>query len=236
MVLKLSGRLKRRQATIIALIALSAYVSLSFGPSMIRAAIMASLAIVAQSLGRQKAALWLLLLTAWGMLLYQPWWVYDTGFQLSFAATIGIILLEPIISAKTVLLPNMIAEMVSTTLAAQIVTLPIISATFGSIAIIGIIANISVIWMVPGVMMVGAIIIPLILLSVTLGGYAVWLIEPGLWYFKHIISYIANLPLAAISLQMSGIIVALYYAIVVLIIWLKERRSAASAIDSHLSY
>ena len=60
--------------------------------SVVRAAIMGSLALMAQRLGRSAQGLGGLALAAWLMTLQNPLLLWDAGFQLSAAATLGLVL------------------------------------------------------------------------------------------------------------------------------------------------
>ena len=91
----------------------------------VRAAIMATGALVALGTGRGSDALAALALAATAMLLIDPGLVFDLGFQLSVLATLGLITLQPRLSSLFGRLPDRLREPVSTTLAAQVATLPL---------------------------------------------------------------------------------------------------------------
>lgn len=223
-VLKLTSQFRRRTSISIALALLLFYVALSgFNPSIIRAAIMASIAILAQVVGRQKQALQLLWLTAAVMLAINPLWLFDISFQLSFAATLGVILVQPIIARALCRWPLWLQEPVTTTIAAQAFTFPVIAVTFGSISVFGMVANLAVLWLVPWVMLIGAIIIPTILIFGQLGPIAAWVVEPSLWYIKHAILTSAKLPLASVNIQPQPWLMVLYYALLLVCIWRMPR-------------
>ena len=80
----------RRPRTLIVLAAIAAY-SLFAGasPSILRAAVMASVVLLARESGRSGSAAAGLALTVAGMILIEPATVNDVGFQLSVAATAG---------------------------------------------------------------------------------------------------------------------------------------------------
>lgn len=64
----------------------------NFSPSVTRASIMISFFIIAEASNRQYSALNILSLTALILLLYNPNYIYDIGFQLSFLAVLGLLL------------------------------------------------------------------------------------------------------------------------------------------------
>lgn len=64
-----------------------------FSPSVMRASFMFSILAIAQIAGRNKNPMNLLFFSAFSLLVFQPLWIYDIGFQLSYLAMIGIFLL-----------------------------------------------------------------------------------------------------------------------------------------------
>ncbi|MGM9582865.1 MAG: DNA internalization-related competence protein ComEC/Rec2, partial [Phascolarctobacterium sp.] len=85
---------------------------------------------------------YLLCLVALVLLIYKPLWLLDIGFQLSFGATAGLLWLAP---ACTRLLPqqlpDFLAESLAMTMAAQLVTLPLLVANFHQLSFISLISN-----------------------------------------------------------------------------------------------
>lgn len=102
MVLLLALGLWRGQAFYFSVIFIWLYIVLiGFPESGIRAAIMGSIALLAQKLGRQNTSSRVLVLAGATMLFENPWLLlYDVGFQLSFLASMGIIYLKPLIDAS----------------------------------------------------------------------------------------------------------------------------------------
>lgn len=116
---------------------------------VIRAAIMGSIALLATVLGRQKDALRAFLIAAMTMLIFNPKWLSDLSFQLSFLATLGLIVLYPMIDR---LIPGKgapLRENLATTLAAQVLVWPLIAYTFGQVSLLSPLVNTLVLWTVP---------------------------------------------------------------------------------------
>ena len=63
--------------------------------SAVRAAIMFTLLVVASCFTQVGFSLNTLALTAFGMLIYNPFYLFDVGFQMSFAAVASLLLLQP---------------------------------------------------------------------------------------------------------------------------------------------
>jgi ComEC/Rec2-related protein len=82
-----------RRGALLAVIGIIFYTILVGGDAaVVRAAIMGSLALFAKQVGRRQFALNTLLAVALLMCLWNPLYIWDVGFQLSFFATLGLIL------------------------------------------------------------------------------------------------------------------------------------------------
>ncbi len=128
------------------------------GPPVVRAAIMGSLGLLAVVLERQAHTRLLILWSAAAMSVWNPrllW--YDAGFQLSFAAVIGLNELSPLLHRAFARVPTAfgIRTGLEATMAAQIATLPLIIVLFRRISLIAPVANILVAPLVPLAMLFG---------------------------------------------------------------------------------
>jgi competence protein ComEC len=127
-----------------ALAAIAAYV-LAVGPqpSVVRAGIAASLGSLAWLAGRLRDAWQALLLGAVALLAWNPYLVYDPGFQLSFAAVVAIYTLAPRLGARLegYPLPRTVRLGVSVSLACTLLTAPLLWLQFGYLPVLGVVAN-----------------------------------------------------------------------------------------------
>lgn len=151
----------RRFASVFGLCIIIFFVVIA-GPSasVIRAAIMGSLLMLAWIFKRLYQLLPAILLTASIMVFLSPAiLLWDVGFQLSFFATLGIVygspMLEPV--AKR-FLPKVLAQSVSVTFAAYIITLPLLALQFGTVSFIAPLANVLLLPLVPLCMLFGFLI------------------------------------------------------------------------------
>jgi len=143
LVLALTARLDSRARLTIGLIALAFYTGLAGAqPSVLRAAIMGSGALVGLVASRRSNPLGLLLVAATGLLLYNPLWIWDLGFQLSFLATLGLLVTVPSLVKRLDWLPPALATAIAVPLAASLWTLPLLAYTFNTVALYGIALNI----------------------------------------------------------------------------------------------
>ena len=149
--------------------------------SVVRAALMGALVLLASQTERRYHFRNAITIVAALMLVQNPNILFfDIGFQLSFAALLGIVYLRPILG-QLLRFSNDAGifdwrKNLLTTLAAQIAVLPLLLASFGSASVSGLISNILILGVVPITMFVG-------FLAGTVG----------------LISYYAALPLAALA-------------------------------------
>lgn len=123
--------------------ALVIFVSLTgLQPSILRAAVMGFGALVALVTQRQIKPLGSLLVAATLLLLLNPLLIWDLGFQLSFLATLGLLIIVPQLMRKLDWLPPLIAALIAVPIAAALWTLPVQLYVFGIIAPYSIVANI----------------------------------------------------------------------------------------------
>lgn len=142
------GAVRSRPPKVQALIGLSAllvYVGLTgLQPSVMRAAVMGAGALAGLALERQVKPLGCLLLAVSLLLVWNPHWIWDVGFQLSVMATLGLIVTVPALAKRLDGLPSAIATVISVPLAACLWTLPLQLYYFGVLPSYSILLNIVV--------------------------------------------------------------------------------------------
>jgi competence protein ComEC len=111
-------------------------------PAVMRAAFMGVGALVALVANRKQKPLGLLLLAATILLLLNPLWIWDLGFQLSFLATLGLLVTVLPVMKSLDWLPPAIAAAIAVPLAASLWTLPLQIYVFGLVAPYSLAANI----------------------------------------------------------------------------------------------
>ncbi|MCX6235576.1 MAG: ComEC/Rec2 family competence protein [Bacteroidetes bacterium] len=119
-----------------------------FGPSILRAAAMFSLVAVGNSIQRMTSIYNTLVVSAFLLLLFSPFLISDTGFQLSYASVIGIVALQrPIYEMFSIKrwIPGQIWSIIAVTLAAQVGTLPLALMYFHQFPVYFILANMIII-------------------------------------------------------------------------------------------
>ncbi|NEO82985.1 MAG: ComEC family competence protein [Spirulina sp. SIO3F2] len=130
----------------VGLVTLAVYLSLTgFHASVVRAALMGVAGLVALVVRRGVRPMGLLLVTATGLLLINPLWIWDVGFQLSFMATAGLVVTVPWLQAQLQAaapwLPAAIATPFLIPIAVLAWTLPITLSHFHVMPLYGITVN-----------------------------------------------------------------------------------------------
>jgi len=187
-------------------------------PSMSRAGLVSILSLAAWYYGRKFHPIVLLLLAIAVTVIINPSYAWgDLGWQLSFAAFAGVMIVAPL--AQRYLFgdkkPGMIPQILGETISAQLVTAPIIIASFGQLSNVAIISNLLVLPLVPIAMLltfiagVGSLAIPAVALITGLP--ATWLLH----YMVSVAEYLASLPWAMSNVQIPWWGVVIYYGIIV---------------------
>ncbi|PZO43746.1 MAG: competence protein ComEC [Pseudanabaena frigida] len=198
---------------------LGGYLFLTGGsPSILRAVVMGFGSLIGLVVQRRSRPVIGLLITAVLLLLYQPLWIWDLGFQFSFLATFGLLTTSSSISKRLEWLPPTIAELIAIPIAAYIWTLPLQLFVFGKIAVYSLLANVFTTPLV-AISTYGGIISGLLgIIFVPLGAAIAWLLYPLLHWTIDIAQWINSLPNAntnvgAISLWQMILAYALFMAI-----------------------
>ena len=236
----LTGRLRRRRRSVVLVVAVVAYVLFAgASPSVVRAAAMAGVVLLARESGRAGRATAALGWAAALLLIAEPGLILDPGFQLSSLATAGILawtdrLERRLRSAVGGRIPGWLAESLAISLAAQAATLPVVLATFGRLALVSPIVNLAIVPLVAPAMAMA--LLALVGGSVAiLGGPAIVSTLAGLpaWALLTamctIVRSAAALPFASLTIEapwttVSGIAVAIVPAGIALG---RRRRSAS---------
>lgn len=168
--------------------------------SAVRAGIMGGVVLLGQYLGRPSRAVGALVFAGTIMIFADPFILFwDAGFQLSVAATAGILFL-----AKN-------GGVMCTTLSAISATLPLILYNFGRLSIVALPVNILVLWSVPYLMLFGFLSIVTSYIFWPLGLILAWVTGFGLKYIIYIAEYIGSQPWSSMDWAMPWWLVILSY-------------------------
>jgi competence protein ComEC len=222
---RLFGRRRAMPLAVAGVILYTIFVGAS--AAVVRAAIMGSLYVVAIHYGRQSDALNSLIAAAILMTALNPFTLWDLGFQLSFAATLGLVLYTPVIQGwferglrkmlseeATKGAIGLLNEALVVTLAAQITTLPIIVYNFRTLSLVTLLTNLLILPAQPGVMLWGGVAALAGLLWLPLGQALGWVAWLFLTFTIVVVELTARVPYAALDVgRVSLGLVCLYYGL-----------------------
>jgi competence protein ComEC len=217
----------QRRGAIMAIVGIALYTFLvGANPAVVRAALMGGIALFAKQVGRRQFALNTLLLVAMLMCIWNPLYLWDVGFQLSFFATLGLILYAKPFSEFankiiTKYIPTstaeraaeLFSEFVLLTLAAQLTTIPIMAYHFQRISLVSFIANPFILPAQPAVMILGGLAVLLSHVWFALGQLVAWIAWPFVVYTIRMVELFDNVPHGTLFLgDFSVWFVILFYA------------------------
>lgn len=149
--------LSPRPRLIFGLLAITAFaLMVGLTATVVRASIMASLVLLAVTFKRRYLVLRGLVFAAVLMVAINPYvLLYDIGFQLSFLATLGLILIAPHFEYWLNRIPNWIGvrSFVVATIATQVAVLPLLLYQIGEFSVVAVLVNVLVLPMVPVAML-----------------------------------------------------------------------------------
>lgn len=187
-----------------------------------RSVCMGLVALGALAWRREKEAVYSLALCAWGLLLFQPLWLWDIGFQLSFFATAGLILLAPqaLKCLQTWRVPVVLGAPLAITWGAQMASLPLLAFYFQQFSLVSFLANLLVLPLLESAMIfgLGSLAAGLILGDIILT--PVWGLCQGLVYLgSFLASLCAKAPGALAYVPPPGALAGAAYFAALTIFW-----------------
>ncbi len=183
-------------------------------PSVVRAGLMGLAALVAILFSRRGDAFPALAAAAMAILVVEPAALFSIGFQLSFAATIAILIFTPKLETAFRAKHGGLGAAASLTLAAQLGVAPLLILYFGQLSLISITANVLVSPAISPATILGLLITLAGAVSIGLARVVAVIAEPCLAYIAGTARYFAGWPFASISLTpISAPYVAAYYVL-----------------------
>lgn len=213
---------KLLKATIV--IAVIWYYSLlsGFSPAVCRAAVMISMVIIGKTFSRYINTLNVLAVSAFALLLYDPFFITDVGFQLSYLAVFGLIVFQPIVynlfrfKNKWV---DKLWALCSVSLAAQLITFPLSAYYFHQFPVYFLISNLFIIIPTTIIMYSGILFLLLPQIPVISESIA-YILEKSIILMNKTLAVIEHVPYASINkiwlttseyLLLFTIIIGLFY-------------------------
>jgi len=208
-------------------------------PPVVRGAIMASLFLAAELLGRQRSAFIALVFAAAVMVGVHPYILGDASFQLSFLAMAGLVFIFPVLrdfgrrmiasklgeEGTIVSLANIIVDTMSATLAAVIAVWPVVAYYFGTVSLVGPLATFLALPALPIIIIAGGLAAVLGLGVTVIGQIIGWVAWPFLSYMILVISGLAVPSVSSVEIgSIQPSFIWGYYAILAAFIWFHGRR------------
>ena len=219
-----TARLPLAARGFVAVVVLSGYVSVvGMEPSVLRAAAMGTVGVIAFVAGARAAPLNSLGIAAIVVVSLKPELLFAVGFHLSVTATLGIVLWARALEARLQWLPALLRVPVAITLAAQIAVAPVIVGAFEKLSLVAPVANVLAAPAVPPATLLGlaagaaGMFVPDLgaILGRIAAPFATWILfvarETGAWSWASIsvdstVGWVAAIPLgvAAIAAAVRG--------------------------------
>src|SRR6185369_4210334 len=208
----IAGRMRRRRRALLTAAAIVVYVAfVGPSPSVVRAGVMAGVALLAREVGRPRTAAGALGWAVAALLVLDPGYIDDAGFRLSVLATAGILAWGSSLTARLSgpepgRPRRWLAEILGVSLAAQAATTPVVLLDFGRLSLVAPLVNLIVVPLVPAAMAAGALAMGVgVLAGLGVPGVAATLVGLPAWVlYAAMVATVragASLPMASLQLE-----------------------------------
>jgi competence protein ComEC len=193
--------------------------------SVLRAAVMGGIALLAVLTHRRRQAIPVLSASVIALMSVAPQLAVDAGFALSVVATAALVVIAPMWSARLIERgwPTPVAAAVSIALAAQLVTAPLIAGISGRFSVLAVLANLLVAAVIPPITVIGTAAAALSAFSPTGAGLLIRFTGPELWWLLTVAHRIAAVPGASVTVP-SGVAGMAWVTVVSIVAILSWRR------------
>lgn len=191
-----------RTAVALAALALTGFVVVvQPSPSVLRAAVMAAIGLMAVLSGRRRQAIPVLAAAVLALMLVAPQLAVELGFALSVAATAALVVLAPVWSARLVARgwPKPLSDALCVALAAQLVTAPLIAAISGTFSLVSVLANLLAAVVIPPITVLGTSAAALGCLWPPAARFLIRFTGPELWWLLRVVHGASRVPGAAVG-------------------------------------
>ena len=201
-VLMSAGLIGPRVAAVLAAFALLVFVIVvQPSASVLRAAVMGAITLLAVVSHRRRQAIPALSATVLALMIASPELAVDVGFALSVSATAALVVIAPVWSRRLVARgwPKVLADAVCIAAAAQLVTAPLIAGVAGTFSVMSVGANLAVAVVIPPITVVGTAAAALCPLWPAGADMLIRFTGPELWWLLRVAQWTAAVPGASIS-------------------------------------
>ncbi len=191
--------------------------------SVLRAAIMGTIGLLAVLAGRRRQAVPVLAATVLALMVGAPQLAVDVGFALSVSATAALVVVAPAWSARLVGAgwPKPLAHGLSVAAAAHLFTAPLIAAISGRFSVVSVLANLAVGLVIPPITVLGTAAATLVVLWPGVAGLLVRFAGPELWWLLTVAHTAARLPGAAVPVPsgLAGVVTVGCAGVAAVLLW-----------------
>jgi competence protein ComEC len=182
--------------------------------SVLRAAVMGAITLVAVVSHRRRQALPVLSASVIVLMIAAPELAVDVGFALSVSATAALVVIAPVWSQRLVARgwPKALAGAVSVAVAAQLVTAPLVAGMSGTFSVVSVAANLAVAAVIPPITVVGTAAAALCPIWPSAVQLLIRFTGPELWWLLRVARWAAGVPGASVSVPSGLVGVALVAA------------------------
>lgn len=192
--------------------------------SIVRAVIMMQISLLSKLFRYNSGASYIMLLVAALMLSYNPCYIKDLSFLLSYMATFGLLVLQPLIDEKIIFIKQKkVREVISVALAPHLLTAPICMYFFSSYSLVSIPVNIiiaPIIDLIVYIGFAGILLMPLGFIS----KFLFFICKYPIKLMVFITGYFANVTGAVISLPLSNFLVMIIVYLLIFIFFKFKRK------------
>lgn len=196
-----------------------------FSPAVCRAAVMISMVVIGKTYSRYVNMVNIMALSAFGLLLYNPLYIVDVGFQLSYLAVFGLIIFQPIVhkwlNVKNKYVDKWLWTPVSVSIAAQVITFPLSAFYFHQFPVYFLVTNLFIV--IPTEIIMFSGIAYLLLPQIPFVSKALaYILEHTILLMNKFLTWVEHFPFASINkiwlttaeyLLLYFIIISLFYFI-----------------------
>jgi competence protein ComEC len=194
------------------------------GAAVWRATLMGMVTLLALFWGQTQTAKNALMISALILLLINPLSLWQVGFELSFAATAGLIFLQDIWGTRLQDISPFIHEGLLTTLSAQISVLPILIHNFRQLSLVAPLTNFLIFWLVPLITLLGGLTLILAFIFMPLAKISAALLYVPLRFFVETVVLSARLPFAQVKISPPPVWVWVgYYLLLAALMFFRSR-------------
>ncbi|MGO4443610.1 ComEC/Rec2 family competence protein [Mycobacterium sp. 2YAF39] len=191
--------------------------------SVLRAAVMGSITLLAVLSHRRRQAIPALSATVLVLMIASPELAVDVGFALSVSATAALVVIAPVWSRRLVGRgwPKPLADGVCIAVAAQLVTAPLIAGVSGTFSVVSVAANLAVAAVIPPITVVGTGAAALSPFWPAGADLLIRFTGPELWWLSNVAHWAANVPGASVSVPsgLLGVVTVATVGVAAVVAW-----------------